>query len=94
MNVNQDFKCNSLHIPSQLQKDLSRGKIRDRDQEINNLLEEYICSELKLQGVTTVKHFTTKKSGNMLKLNMYLFTFSSKSLPYHICISLYVVTVE
>lgn len=65
----------------------SQGIVRDRDQDIIDLTEEEICSELKSQGVTKVKRFMTKKSGNILKLNAYLLTFNSKSIPSHMYIA-------
>ena len=72
----------------------SKGVIRDRDQDLADFGEEYICSELKSQGVTNVKRFTMKKGDNIIKLNTYLITFNKPSVPESIFIGPYSVRVD
>ena len=55
--------------------------VRDRDRTLLELPEEEICEELKSQGVANVKRFTIKKQGNTIKLNTYLITFETPSIP-------------
>jgi hypothetical protein len=46
----------------------SRGIIRYRDEDLDNLSDEEICKELAPQGVIHVKRFITKRNGQLVKL--------------------------
>ena len=50
--------------------------------------------DLSHQGITNIKHFTPKKDGTIIKLNRYLITFNSTSVPDHIFISPYRMRVD
>lgn len=72
----------------------SKGIIRDRDRTLIELPEEEICQELKPQGITNVKRFSIKKQGTIIKLNTYLFTFESPSIPNTINVGPYRMKVD
>ena len=72
----------------------SKGIIRDRGKDLSDLSEEEICAELNDQGIANVKRFTTKKDGNILKLDTYLITFDSTTVPDHIYIGPYRMRVD
>ena len=72
----------------------SKGIIRDRGKDLSDLSEEEICTELGDQGITNVKRFTTKKDGTIIKLNTYLITFDSTTVPDHIYIGPYRMRVD
>ena len=71
-----------------------KGIIRYRGNDMDDLTDEEICAELKPQGVKSVKRFTTKKENVIVKLNTFLLTFNSTSLPSSIHIGLYNVRVS
>ncbi|XP_067654465.1 uncharacterized protein [Haliotis asinina] len=58
-----------------------RGIIRDRARCLADMSEEEIASELADQGISSVKRFTIKKEGLIVKPNTYLLTFDRSSLP-------------
>jgi len=72
----------------------SKGVIRDRERCLQSLTEDEIASELSSQGVTDVKRFTARKNNETIKLNTYLLTFSSSSLPSKIKAGYNVLGVE
>ena len=54
----------------------SRGIIRYRDEDLDDLSDEEICEELAPQGVIHVKRFISKRNGQTVKLNTFLITFN------------------
>ena len=71
-----------------------KGIVRDRDRTLLELPEEEICKELKSQGVANVKRFTIKKQGNTIKLNTYLITFETHSIPQKINVGPFKMKVD
>ena len=57
----------------------SKGVIRTRD--LGDLDEEEIASELRDQGVLSIRRITIKKDGNIINTNTYILTFSKPSPP-------------
>ena len=55
----------------------SRGIIRYREDDLDELTDDEICSELAPQGVTCGKRFESKRNGQDIKLNTFRLTFSS-----------------
>jgi len=53
----------------------SRGIIRYRDDDLDDLTDDEICAELPLQGVTHAKRFISQRNRQTIRLNTY---FSSK----------------
>jgi hypothetical protein len=52
-----------------------------------------ICKELEPHGFTHVKRFISLKTGQEIKLNTFLITFSTPNIPTSIRINLYNVRV-
>ena len=50
----------------------SRGIIRYRDDDLDELTDDEICKELAHQGVTHGKRFVSKRNGQEIKLNTFL----------------------
>ena len=72
----------------------SKGIIRYKGNDMDDLTDEEICTELKPQGVKAVKRFTMKKDNSIVKLNTFLLTFNSTKIPSSIHIGLYNVRVS
>ena len=72
----------------------SRGIIRYRDEDLDNLSDEEICKELAPQGVIHVKRFITKRNGQLVKLNTFLITFNFPNILSSIRMGLYNVKVS
>ncbi|XP_046564880.1 uncharacterized protein LOC124273651 [Haliotis rubra] len=58
-----------------------RGIVRDRAKCLSDMSEEEIVTELKPQGVSSVKRFTRKDGDNIVNTNTYLFTFALTKIP-------------
>ena len=71
-----------------------KGIIRYKGGDLDELTDEEICNELKPQGVKAVKRFTTKRENTVIKLNTFLLTFSSTSVPANIHIGPYIIKVS
>ena len=54
---------------------ISRGIIRYRDEDLDDLSHEEICEELAPHGVIHVKRFISKRNGQTVKLNTFLINF-------------------
>ena len=67
----------------------SRGIIRYRDEDLDNLSDEEICKELAPPGVIHVKRFITKRNGQLVKLNTFLITFNFPNIFSSIRMGLY-----
>jgi hypothetical protein len=65
----------------------SRGIIRYRDEDLDNLSDDEICEKLAPQGVIHVKRFIAKR-----KLNSFLITFNFPNILSSICMGLYNVS--
>lgn len=72
----------------------SRGIIRYRDDDLSELTDAEICKELEPQGITHVKRFISRKTGQEVKLNTFLITFNTPNIPTSIRIGLYNVRVN
>ncbi len=59
----------------------SKGIVRDRDHLFAVMTEFDIVSEMKDQGVTYVKRFTTRRNNEILQTHTYLFSFSCPTAP-------------
>ena len=70
----------------------SKGVIRTRD--LGDLDEEEIASELRDQGVLSVRRITIKKDGNIINTNTYILTFSKPSPPERLRIGYLSVHVD
>ena len=70
----------------------SRGIIRYRDENLDNLSDDEICEELAHQGVIHVKPFITKRNGQLVKLNTFLITFNFPNILSSIRMGLYNVS--
>ena len=66
-------QIHNINISSTPQRILntSRGIIRYRDEDLDNLSDEEIYKELAPQGVIHVKRFITKRNGQLVKLNTF-----------------------
>ena len=51
---------------------ISRGIIRYRDEDLDDLTDDEICAELAPQGVTHVKRFISKRNGQQINLPYYI----------------------
>ena len=71
----------------------SRGIIRYRDDDLSELTDAEICKELEPHSFTHVKRFISLKTGQEIKLNTFLITFSTPNIPTSIRINLYNVRV-
>ncbi|XP_067685128.1 uncharacterized protein [Haliotis asinina] len=71
-----------------------RGVIRDRAKCLADMSEGEIASELKSQGVTSVKRFSRKLGDDIIGTNTYLFTFCLTSLPKSIKVGYFNIEVE
>jgi hypothetical protein len=58
----------------------SRGIIRYRDDDLDELTDDEICKELAHQGVTHGKRFVSKRNGQEIKLNTFLPKFCSPTI--------------
>ncbi|XP_067648828.1 uncharacterized protein [Haliotis asinina] len=58
-----------------------RGIVRDRAKCLSDMSEEDIVTELKPQGVSSVKRFTRKDGDSIVNTNTYLFTFALTKTP-------------
>jgi hypothetical protein len=67
----------------------SRGVIRYRDEDLDDLSDEEICEELAPQGVIHVKRFISKRNGQTVKLNTFLITFNFPTILSSIRMGLY-----
>ena len=67
----------------------SRGIIRYRDDDQDELTDDENCYELAPQGITHAKRFLSKRNGKEIKLNTFLLTFSSPAIPRSIRMGLY-----
>ena len=72
----------------------SRGIIRYRDEDLDDLTDDEICAELAPQGVTHVKRFISKRNGQQINLNTYLITFNFPTILSSIRMGLYKVKVS
>ena len=72
----------------------SRGIIRYRDEDFDNLSDEEICKELAPPGVIHVKRFITKRNGQLVNLNTFLITFNFPNILSSIRMGLYNVKVS
>jgi hypothetical protein len=74
----------------------SRGIIRYRGEDLDDLSDEEICEELATQGVIQIKQFISKRNGQavMLKLNTFLITFNFPTILSSIRMGLYNVKVS
>ena len=70
----------------------SKGVIRTRD--LGDMDEEEIASELRDQGVLSVRRITIKKDGNIINTNTYILTFSKPSPPERLRIGYLSVHVD
>lgn len=70
----------------------SKGVVRCRDIEMCSVDELKI--ELKDQGVVDVRQATTKRNGEIIKLNTYILTFSTPKRPEEIKIAYFKVKVD
>jgi len=52
----------------------SRGNIRYRGEDLDDLTDDEICAEPAPQGVTHMKRFISKRNGQQINLNTYLIT--------------------
>ena len=86
----------NIPISSTLHRTLntSRGIIRYRDEDLDNLSDEEICKELAPRGVIHVKRFITKRNGQLVKLNTFLITFNFPNILSSIRMGLYNVKVS
>ena len=72
----------------------SRGVIRYRDEDLDDLSDEEICEELAPQGIIHVKRFIAKRNGQTVKLNYFLVTFNCPTILSSIRMGLYNVKVS
>ena len=72
----------------------SKGIIRYKGGDLDELKDEEICNELKPQGVKAVKRFTTKRENTVIKLNTFLLTFNTTTVPSNIHIGPYFIKVS
>jgi len=70
----------------------SRGIIRYRDEDLDDLSDKEICEELAPQGVIHVKRFISKRNGQQIKLNTYLITFNFPTIMSSTRMGLYKVS--
>ena len=86
----------NIPISSTLHRTLntSRGIMRYRDEDLDNLSDEEICKELAPRGVIHVKRFITKRNGQLVKLNTFLITFNFPNILSSIRMGLYNVKVS
>ncbi len=59
----------------------SKGIVRDRDRLFSDMMEFDIAPEVKDQGVSYVRHFTTRKNNEIQQTNTYLISFSTPIAP-------------
>ena len=72
----------------------SRGIIRYRDEDLDDLSDEEICEELASQGTIYVKRFISKRNRHTAKLNTFLITFNFPTILSSIRMGLYHVKVS
>ncbi|XP_048240225.1 uncharacterized protein LOC125373269 [Haliotis rufescens] len=59
----------------------SKGIVRDRGRFLADMTEDEILEELHNQNVISVKRFSSKRNGEVIKTNTYLFTFGLPKIP-------------
>ena len=72
----------------------SQGIINYRDDDLAELTDEEICRELQPQGVTIVNRFIANRQGVQVKLNTFLLSFNTPTVPQSIKMGLYSVKVS
>ena len=77
-----EFVGHKVKCTPHMSLNYSKGILRCRD--LADCSEDEILSELRSQGVTQLKRFSTKRDGVEVKTNTYLLTFCTSTLPDYV----------
>ena len=72
----------------------SRGVIRDKQRDFDDLKEEELQKELESQGVTHVKRISIRKNGQTIHTQTYIISFDMPTPPQKLKIGYYSIKVD